>query len=514
MADQIVLSWIVDVAGSSIGPTQAAVALVSVPLYTPNSVPNSSDPVLGQNFGLTVASDVSVASGPTTATRTLTLNMTSAVGSPHAPPPFPCHPRTATPPVLPYLLRTTKALAGSFFVSTGATNIPTTDTQLPSLVTGGSIQFLSQQGVFYTVAAGSTATSINLTTPYTGISGNTGAFKEIAAPVVFAAVYSTSDLDTAGVATVPPIPAGAGARTVNIEYTDSLGAGPFIATVSLTGKRPAPVVLAGGIDIAVIVDVFLVTTGGFMNSLGEITLVALSSALPALPTGLPIGTGIGAAETNVGKVGAPVPRTFHTMTDDAQLLIDRALAYLPPSYFTLAQQGASTPQLVGDFSLTTGATDVPTTDDQTGALAATNIIEFAEQPGTLYVVAAITPKILKLTTAYSGIDTTNTGANQVGTNANAGTKGNIGTAVINKPSGARLIDPSPAAPPTNDQLAGPLAQFVAPETAMPPPNPPGAPATVVGPTVLAGTFLSGLFTRQLQLALAGVPVVPQPITFI
>lgn len=505
MANQIVLSWIVDVGGSSIGPTQAAVALVAVPLYTDPE----TDPVLGQNFGLTVASDVSAASGPSTATRTLTLNMTAG-STPHAPPPFPCHPRTSTPPVLPYPLRTTKTLAGSFFVSNGATNIPTSATQLPSLATGDSIQFLSQEGVFYTVAAGSTATSINLTAPYTGTSGNSKAFKEIAAPVTLAALYSTSDLDTAGVATVPAIPAGAGARSVTVEYKDSTGAGPFSVTVSMTGKRPAAVALhAGSIDIAVITGMFIQSAGGFANSLGEITLVSLTEALPALPSNLPIGTGIGAAETNVGKVGAPVPRTFHTMTDDAQLLIDRGLAYLPPSYFALAQQGASTPQLAGDFSVTTGATNVPTTVDQTGALAATNIIEFADQPGTSYVVAAITPKILTLTTPYTGIDTNNTGANQVGTNADAGTKGNIGKAVINKLTGARLIAPSPAAPPTNTQLSGPLGQFVALETAAPPPNPPGAPATVPAPT-----FLSGLFTRQLQLALAGVPVVPQPITFL
>lgn len=506
MANQIVLSWIVDVAGSSIGPTQAAVALVATPLYSDPA----TDPVLGQMFGLTVASDVSAASGPTTATRTLTLNMTSIPGAPHAPPPFPCHPRTSTPPVLPYPLRTTKSLAGSFFVSNGATAVPTTATQLPALSTGDSIQFLSQEGVFYTVAAGTTATQINLTAPYTGTSGNSEAFKEIAAPVTLAAIYSSSDEDTIGVSTTPAIPTGAGASTVDVAYFDSTGAGPFISTVSLTGKRPAPLVLAGGsIDIAVITAMLISSTGGFANSLGELTLVSLKSALPAIPAGIPIGTGIGAPETTIGKVGAPVPRTFKTMTDEAQLLIDRALVYLPPSYFSLAQQGAATPQLAGDFALTTGETSVPTTEDQTGALAAGNIIRFAEQMHVPYTVAAVSPKIVTLVEPFSGLDNNNTGTNQEGTNANIKTQGNMGSKLNKKFSGAFLVQPLPAAPPTAAQLSGPLGKFVALETAAPPENPPLNPHTVPVPT-----FLSGLFTRTLQLALAGVPVVPQPITFV
>jgi hypothetical protein len=278
----------------------------------------------------------------------------------------------------------------------------------------------------------------------------------------------------------------------------------------MTGKRPAPVVLAGGsIDIAVITDMFIATTGGFDNSLGEITLVSLTSALPALPSNLTPGTGIGAAETTVGKVGAPIPRTFKTMTDDAQLLIDRALVYLPPSYFSLAQQGAATPQLAGDFALTTGETSVPTTEDQTGALSAGNIIRFAEQMYIPYTVATVSPKIVTLVEPFSGLDNNNTGTDQVGTNANIKTQGNMGSKLNKKFSGAFLVEPLPAAPPTNDQLSGPLGQFVALETAAPPLNPPLNPHTVPAPT-----FLSGLFTRTLQLALAGVPVVPQPITFV
>lgn len=507
MADQIVLAWRVDVTNSSLGPAGAAAAMsqANVPLYTDPT----TDPVLGQMFGLTVASDVSAVDGLSHARRTLTLNMTSFAGTPFAPPPFPCHPRTSTPPVLPYPLRSTKALPGSFFVSTGAVVIPTTATQLPSVSIGDSIQFLSQEGVFYTVLS-LTATALTLTTAYSGVAGNTEAFKEIAAPVKLAAVFSTSDLDTIGVATVPAIPAGGGAWKVEIFYRDSTGAGPFVSTTPLTGKRPAAVVLAGGsVDIAEIVNIIVSDTGNFEANIGEITLVELSEALPALPPNLPPGTGIGAAETTVGKVGAPVPRTFKTMTDDAQMLITKALAYLPPSYLALAQQGASTPQLAGDFSLTTGETSVPTTIDQTGALAPGNIIRFAEQFHIPYTVAVVSPKYVTLVEPFSGIDNNNTGTNQIGTNANAGVMGNIGEKLNKKWSGAFLVSPSPALPPTVAQLAGPMGQFVALETAAPPLNPPLNPSTVPVPA-----FLSGMFTRQLQLAIAGVPVVPQAIAFV
>ncbi len=508
MADQIVLAWRVDVTNSSLGPAGAAAALAAVPLYKDTT----TDPVLGQLFGLTVASDVSAADGLSHAKRTLTLNMTSTPGAPFAPPPFPCHPRTTTPPVLPYPLRSTKTLPGSFFVATGVAVIPTTETQLPSVSAGDSIQFLSQVGVFYTVLSLS-ATAITLTAPYTGVAGNTGAFKEIAAPVALdrVAVFSTSEQDTNGVATVPPIATGVGALAVEISYKDSTGAGPFGAGAILTGKRPATFVPIGpaGVDIAEIENFVVLAVGVFGNSIGEITLVALSDALPALPPNLPRGTGIGAAETTVGKTGAPVPRTFHTMTDDAQLLIDRHLAYLPPSYFALAQQGASEPRLHGDFFLTTGSKNVPTSISNIDTLGVSAIVRFAEQPSKDYVVAAVTPKLVQLTEEYTGPDDNHVGSKYLGTNVDAGTQGNLGTEVINRASGAWLVSPSSALPPTNDQLAGPMAQFVALETAAPPLNPPLNPSTVPMPT-----FLSGMFTRQLQLAIAGVPVVPQAIAFV
>lgn len=505
MANQIVLSWDVDVTNTSLGPAGAATRLAAVPLYN-NPV---TDPVLGALFGLTVATggDVTTTPNATTARRTLTLNMTNVPATRKAPPPFPCHPITSTPPVLPgYPLRRTVTLAGSFFVTNGSATVPTTATQMPALVAGNVVQFLSQQGVFYTVsgAPAPTATTVTLTTPYTGTTGNTGAFKEVAAPVTIAAIYSTSPLDTAGVGTVTPaVTVGPGARTISLTYTDSLGAGPFTVTTSLLGKRPAPLVLAGGsIDIAVITGMFVASTGAFTNSVGQITLVELSTAPPGLPAN-------------------PTRLDLQRITDEGQLLIDRALAYLPPSYFALAQQGASSPQLAGDFIVTTGSKDVPTTVDQTATLAAGNIIQFASQLQTYtpfgavdvrYTVAAVTAPptpgsrgLVTLTSPYTGLDDNNTGG---GPNTNAGTKGNLGTEVIKKPTGAQKVDPPSAAAPSNAQLSGPLGQFVALEVAAPPPNPPLSPATVPAPI-----FLSDLFTQTLRLALA-VPVTPRAITFV
>jgi hypothetical protein len=494
MANQIVLAWTVSVANTPLGPVQAAARLAAVPLYE-NA---TTDPVLGQNFGLTVASDATT-NDATSATRTLTLNMTAA-NTPKAPPPFPCHPITSTPPVLPYPLRKAVTLPGSFFPQQGLMNVPTTMSQIPSLSIGDSVQFLSQEGVFYTVASVG-PTSFNLTAPYTGTTENTEAFKEIADPASLArvAVYSTSDLDTNGVATDPAIPAGSGAHTVTLIYNDSTGAGPFTTQASLTGKRPATFSSpdAQGIDVAEIVQLFIPDVGAFGNSVGQITLVELSEDLPTIPSNA-------------------TPLDFAHLTDEAQMLIGKSLAYLPPSYFALAQQGLSMPQLAGDFLLTTGSTRVPTTEDQTGVLVQGSVIQFAEQmtldtaSGTadvFYTVAEVTPKYLTLTTPFTGIDNNNTGTNQEGTNSNAGTKGNLGAEILKKPSGAFCV--ALAQEPSSAQLSVPVGQFVQTEVAAPPPNPPLDPATVPAPT-----FLSGLYTRTLALAMAGVPITSASITFI
>lgn len=502
--NQIVLAWDIDTSGTVLSPAQAATALGAVPLYQDMI----TDPVLGQLFGLTVASDSSAATGATTATRTLTLNMTAA-NAPAAPPPFPCRPITSTPPVLPYPLRKTVALAGSFFVSNGLATVPTTKTQLPSLVANDVVQFLSQEGVFYTVLS-VTSTLVTLTAPYTGTTGNTEALKEVAAPVILAAVYSTSPLDTDGDSSVtPPIPKGPGAREVVLVFKDSTGSS-FSTEINLAGKRPVVVALNGGIDIAEITsfgveDATADAVGAFGNSVGQITLVEFSAPPPGLPAN-------------------PTRLDLQKATDAGQLLISRALVYLPPSYFALAGQGSSAPQLAGDFLVTTGSKSVPTTVDQTAVLSQGDTIQFASQLQTytpfgavdvIYTVAAVTPKLVTLTSPYTGVDDNFTGRNNVGTNTNAGTKGNLGTEVINKVTAAQKVDPGNAAPPSNAVLAAPLGQFVDPGNAAPPPNPPLDPATMTPPVTVGGAvpFLSDLFTQTLQLALAGVPITPQPITF-
>ena len=494
MADQIVLSWIVDVSGTPLGPTAAAVALGAVPLY--DNV--RTDPVLGQLFGLTVASDVSAATSSTEATRTLTLNMNLA-NAPGAPPPFPCQPVTSTPPELPYPLTRSSPLGGSFFVTNGVAAVPATRNQTQTLSPTDIIEFLSQQGVQYTILT-VTETTITLTAVFTGRTTNTGAFQRVPAPATRLAVYSTSDLDTNAVAeTVPPIVPGPGGHDVEIEYFDSTGAGPFDMEIELTGKRPAAGTLeVGSIDVAVITAMQVEDPGAFTNSIGQITLVELSDALPELPF-------------------EPTQDEFRgSLTDEAQLLIDRHLVYLPPSYHALAQQQASTPQLDGDFFVTTNSTRVVTEVDQTAALAADDIIQFASQltidaplenQQVFYVVEDVAPRSITLTEPYTGIDENFTGNNNI--NSDAGTKGNIGAAVSEKRTAAFLIEPSPASEPTEDQLSQPLAQFVEPETAAPPLDPPLAPATIPTPT-----FLSDLFTQTLQLALAGVSIDPQEITFL
>jgi len=379
MANQIALSWDVDVAGTTLGSAGAAARLQAVQLYQDDV----TDPVLGQLFGLTVDSDVTSEPDATTARRVLTLNM-NHTNTPTAPPPFPCHPRTSTPPELPYPLTENVELAGTFFLTNGLTAVPTSSTQVPALKAGDSIQFLSQEGVFYEVAIASvTPTSITLTAPFTGTTGSSRAFKQVAAPVTLAAFFSSSPSDTNFF--------GAGATAVTLTYNDSADNGPFSVTVNMNGIKPAQITLdPSSIDISEIINIAVASTGAFGNNIGQITLVELSDDIPPLPAD-------------------PSTERLVELIDEAQLLIASHLAYIPPSYFALAQQGAIF---------------VPTT-------------------------------------------------------------------------------------PTNAQLATPLAQFVAPETAAPPPSPPLDPATVPAPT-----FLSDLFTQTIKIALAGARVTPRTISLV
>ncbi len=475
MADRIILAWTVDTAGSSFGSVAAAAALAAVPLYSNVT----TDPVLGQFFGLTVVTDVTSTPTATTAKRTLTLNMTAAVAGPKAPPPFPCNPRTSTPPVLPYPFRTPRLLPASCFVTNGSMTVATSASLEPSLNINDVVQFASQKGVFYTVTAVG-ATTISITPAFSGTTGNTPAFRDVPVPATTVAVYSSSDLDTNGFATDPVIVAGPGVRTLSISYMDSVGNGPFTVSVSLTGRRPSQITLDGGsVDMAIITAMSVATVGAFANSVGQITLVEMSENVPAIP---PHAT----------------PADFLALTDAAQLLIERHLAYLPPSYFAMAGQNHSFPQLAGDFIVTTGSKNVRTTSDQSSALSAGQTIEFASQMGKVYTIAAVTAKLVQLTEEYTGLDLRKFNAVEQKFKANP---------VIDQATGAFRISTSAAAPPSNTELAGPLAQFMETQVAAPPPSPPLHPATVPVPT-----FLSGLFSRALSLALA-VPVTSSTITF-
>jgi hypothetical protein len=435
MSNFIQLAWSVDITGSSFDPAQAAAALSAVVLYQDPV----TDPVLGQLLGLTVHSDTTAPTG-SGATRTLTLAMTAAAGVPLAPPPFPCHPVTPTPPVLPYKLQRNVSLAGGFTAATGSASVATEVSQAPSLNIGDTIQFASQLGVNYVVA---TVNPLTLTGPYTGTFANTTAFKVLPAPTTSFAFYSTSTLDSAS---------GSGAQRIALSYLDSLGA-PGTISVTLAGKRPVQGALAGGtIDIATIVSMSVSNVGGFKNSVGQITLSDLSA-----------------------------PISIDDTDDQAQLKLALALVYLPPSYFALTQQGASAPALTGDFTVSPDSKDVFTSVDQTGALSAGNTMQFASDPGVDYTVAAVTPKIVTLTTRYNGLVPTKTGVTSV--------------------------SPSAAAPPTDEQLKTLLAEFVNPGNATPPPGAPLPPATMSP----APTLLSGFFARTISLALA-VPVTSSPIT--
>src|SRR5208337_2727253 len=387
---------------------------------------------------------------------------------------------------LPYPLTVAEELDGSFLVVNGSAVVSTTKSQLAALVGGDvdTVQFSTQPGVNYTVLSVA-AGSITLSTPYDGPTNNSAAVQVVPAPVTLAAIYSSSPLDSL---------TGSGARTVSLSYTDSLGASATVV-VDLDGTYPVPVTLAGGtIDIATVTGMHVASVGGFGNSVGQITLSAL------------------AIDENTGL---QVPILPEDTQDEAQLKLDLALVYLPPSYFAIAQPMASAPQLVGDFFVTTNSPNVPTSVDQTvgPALSPGDVIQFAVQEEidtpfgaeqVTYEILHVGPKMIILATPFTGFDFLHRPVRP-----DEGTKSTRGDSVINLATGATLVSPSPAAPPVDAALKTPLAQFVNPGIAVPPPNQPLVPATMLP----APTFLSGFFTQTLQLALAGVPVVPAAIAF-
>ena len=463
MANKIILAFSISTVSTIYSPAQAATKMSAVNLYTSPG----TDPVLGQAFGLTVASDVvsdsgvtytgevsgpflpgeivtdspgggtatvaldengmlffvagtaagtfahgdtitggtsgatatvnnaAALGGPTSATpgatRVLTLNMTSEPGLP-APPPFPCRP---TGPLVPP---------------------PAGPQTLPYTLTETTIDRY---------------TRLPVTLP---------------APAAVVAFYSTSTLDTDGVATTPAIPAGSGAQVMTLTYKDSTGAGPFTVFTKLMGKFPAGVTLhAGSIDVAYITACFIEQTGAFENSVGQITLCALEAALPAIPADA-------------------TPKDFFTgITDAAQLTILRPLVYLPPSYFALAQQQNSAPQLAGDFLVEQDSPTVLTPVSQVGVLAATNVLEFASQPGVEYEVASVYATGLKLTTAYTGLSHAEI-APAAEVSHPAQSVSDVADRVV---TSASLVSPSQAAPPDSAHLTTLLAEFTLPQTTAP-----------------------------------------------
>jgi hypothetical protein len=80
MANQLTLAFSIATSGSIYTPTQAAAKLSAVPLYTDDT----TDPVLGQAFGLTVASDASAAYSQAVLTATnaspIVVGVASTVG--------------------------------------------------------------------------------------------------------------------------------------------------------------------------------------------------------------------------------------------------------------------------------------------------------------------------------------------------------------------------------------------------------------------------------------------------
>ena len=215
-------------------------------------------------------------------TRTLTLNINSA-GVPPAPPPFPCRPLTATPPVLPYPFLRSTQLRGLLLVTNGSMTVETAQFQGATIPTNGLIQFLAQQGHFYGVSAVG-PTSLTLSSPYTGVTGFSDAFQNVLAPATIAAVYSSSALDTAGVATNPLDPRRQ-RRAVNVDHILRFARrGPFTVTVALTGQRPAAVTLAGGsIDIAEVTDFLSRASAGSATASARSLSWNFRESLPVIP---------------------------------------------------------------------------------------------------------------------------------------------------------------------------------------------------------------------------------------
>jgi len=467
--NQIVLAFSVSTTSTIYTPTQAAAKLAAVPLYSSAG----ADPVLGQALGLTVSSDAVSDSGVT---------YTAEAGGPFRPGETVTDaPGGGTATVAldenGRLFFVAGTAAGTFAhgdTITGGTSGATATVNNAAAAGGPTSTTPGATRVLILNMASSTAPTAPPpfpcrptgplvpppntppTLPYvleqTTIDRYTRQPVTKPAPATVVAFYSTNDLDTDGVGTTPAIPAGSGAQIAGLTYKDSTGAGPFTVFTKLTGKFPAVVTLAGGsIDVAEITECYLEQVGAFGNSIGQITLSALEAPLPPLPA-------------------AATPDDFPGLTDAAQLTITRPLIYLPPSYFALSQQQNSAPQLAGDFLVKKDSPTVLTPISQIGVLAATNVIEFASQPGVEYEVASVYPTGLKLTTAYTGLTHP-----EIAPAAEAPYPAQSVSEVADRiVTSATLVSPAAsgggptqAAPPDNTHLKTLLAEFTLPQTTAP-----------------------------------------------
>ena len=147
------------------------------------------------------------------------------------------------------------------------------------------------------------------------------------------------------------------------------------------------------------------------------------------------------------------------------MTIARPLAYIPPSYFALAQQGTAAPQLSGDFLVKKGSLVVLTSIDQTNILGSSNTIRFASQSGVEYVVDTVSATFIKLTTAYTGLEAAEIApAAEASRPAQSVSDSTDANRVV---TSATLVSPSQATPPSDAQLTTLLAEFTMPQETAP-----------------------------------------------
>jgi len=147
------------------------------------------------------------------------------------------------------------------------------------------------------------------------------------ATLVTTSVEESCDPDCADTTVTRP---GIGAYTVSISYTDAEGHAGTVS-VTLNGRTPVPIVLAPGtLGVAVITTMSITSAGSLGNSMGQITVSVLRAPNDCEPP-CPLP----------GAPGGP-PASPQATQDALQLQLGLALAYMPNSYYSYAQQTAAT----------------------------------------------------------------------------------------------------------------------------------------------------------------------------